>query len=149
MQSRIPSTSSVSQYKLFSQRFFLEQIIKEVACITYSLSILIDHILTSSREKISQSGVISIGVPDYLLIYLTWKLHGMTSNTHKQVKIRTLKNYTIGSLNWGLRMISIPDCEHLNSVSITYSDFVQHITPVINKILPFKEIRIKINFAEI
>ena len=99
MQSRIPSTSLVSQYKLFSQIFFLEQIIKEAACITYSFSILIDHILTNSRENISQSGVISIGIPDYLLIYLTWKLQGMTSNTHKQVKLRTLKSYTIGSLN--------------------------------------------------
>ena len=67
----------------------------------------------------------------------------MKSNTHKQMKIRSLKNYTIESLNQGLRMINFPDYEYFNNVDIAYSDFTQRITSVINKITPFKEIRIK------
>ena len=106
MQNRIPSTSLVSQYKLFCQRYSLEQIIKHATRTTCSSSTLIDHILTNSREKISQSGVIDIGISDHQLIYLTRKLHRMKSNTHKQIKIRSLKNYTIESLNRGLRMIN-------------------------------------------
>ena len=92
MQNRIPSTSLVSQYKLFCQRYSLEQIIKHATRTTCSSSTLIDHILTNSREKISQSGVIDIGISDHQLIYLTRKLHRFNSNTHKQIKIRSLKN---------------------------------------------------------
>ena len=40
-------------------------------------------------------------------------------------------------------MINFLDCEYFNDVDITYSDFIQRITSVINKIAPFKEIRIK------
>ena len=67
----------------------------------------------------------------------------MKSKTHKQIKIRSLKNYTIESLNQDLRMINLPDYEYFNDVDIAYSDFVQRITSVIDKIASFKEIRIK------
>ena len=75
MQYRIPSRSLVSQYKLFCQRYSLEQI-DEHEHATCS-STLIDHTLTNSREKIwqRQSGVIDIGISDHQLIYLTRKLH--------------------------------------------------------------------------
>ena len=84
MQSRIPSTSLVSQYKLFCHIFSLEQIIKHATCTKYSSSQLIDHILANSREKISQSGVIDMGILYHQLIYMTRKLHRMKSNTHKR-----------------------------------------------------------------
>ena len=80
---------------------------------TCSSSTLIDHILTNCREKISQSGVIDIGILDHQLIYLTRKLHRMKWNTHKQIKIRYLKNYSIKSLNQGFSMINFPDDEYL------------------------------------
>ena len=129
--------------RLFCQRYSLKQIIKHATRTTCSSSTLIDHILTNSREKISQSGVIDIGISDHQLIYLTRKLHRIKSNTHKQIKIRSLENYSIESLNQGLSMTNLPDSEYFNDVDIAYSDFIQRITSVINKITPFKEIRIK------
>ena len=82
MQNRIPSTSLVSQYKLFCQRYPLELIIKHATRTTRTSSTLIDHILTNSREKISpQGGVIDIGISDHQLIYLTQKLQSL-SQTH-------------------------------------------------------------------
>ena len=111
MQNRIPSTNLVSQYKLFIQRYSFEQIIKHATRTTCSSSTLIDRILTNSREKISQSGVIDIGISDHRLIYLAQKLHRMKLNTRKQIKIRSIKNYTIESLNLGPRMINFPDYE--------------------------------------
>ena len=124
MQNRIPSTSLVSQYKLFCKRYSLEQIIKHATRTTCNSSTLIDHILTNSREKISQNCVIDISISNYQLIYLTRKLHRMKSNTHNEIKIRSLKNYTIQSLNQGLRMINVPDYEYFNYVDIAYSDFI-------------------------
>ena len=81
MQNRIPSTSLVSQYKLFCQRYPLELIIEHATRTTRTSSTLIDHILTNSREKISQGGVIDIGISDHQLIYLTQKLQSL-SQTH-------------------------------------------------------------------
>ena len=43
MQNRIPSTSLVSQYQLFCQRYFLEWMIKHATRTTCSSSRLIDH----------------------------------------------------------------------------------------------------------
>ena len=40
-------------------------------------------------------------------------------------------------------MINFPDYEYFNDVDIAYSDFIQRITSVINKIAPFKEITVK------
>ena len=40
-------------------------------------------------------------------------------------------------------MINFPDYEYFHDADIAYSDFIQCITSVINKIAPFKEIRIK------
>ena len=65
MQNCIPSTSLVSQYKLFCQIISLEQIIKHATRTTCSSSTLRDHIITNSREKNSQSGVIDIGISDH------------------------------------------------------------------------------------
>ena len=67
----------------------------------------------------------------------------MKSNKHKQIKIRSLENHIIESLNQVLRMINLPDYEYFNDADIAYLDFIQRITPVINKIAPFNEIRIK------
>ena len=106
MQNHIPSTSLVSQYKLFCQRYSLEQIIKHAIRTTCSSSTLVDHILTNSRKKASQSGVIDIGNSDHQLTYLTRKLQRFKLNTHKQIKI-----YSIESLNQGLSMINFPDYE--------------------------------------
>ena len=77
MQNRICSASLESQYKLFCQRYNLEQIIKHVTRTTCSASTMIDHILTNFRKQISQSGVIGIGISDHQLIYLTREPHRM------------------------------------------------------------------------
>ena len=143
MQNRMLSTSLLSQYKLFCQRYSLEQIINHATCTTCSSSTLIDQILTTCREQISQSGVVDIGISDHQLIYLTRKLYGMKSNAHKEMKTRSLKNCRIESLNQSFRLINFLDYEYFNYVDIAYSDFIQQKTPVINKIASLKEVRIK------
>ena len=44
-------------------------------------------------------------------------------------------------------MINFPDYEYFHDVDIAYSDFIQCITSVVNKIAPFKELRIK-NYSQ-
>ena len=116
IKNRIPSTSLVRQYKLFCQRYSLEQIINHGTRTKCGSFTLIDHILTNSRDKISQSGVIGIGISEYQLIYLTRKLHSMKLNIHKQIKLRSLKNYITESFSQGFCMISFPDYEYFDDV---------------------------------
>ena len=114
--SKKTKPSLVRQYKLFCQRYSLEQIINHGNCTKCGSFTLIDHILTNSRDKISQSGVIDIGISDYQLIYLTRKLHSMKLNIHKQIKLRSLKNYITESFSQGFCMISFPDYEYFDDV---------------------------------
>ena len=54
-------------------------------------------------------------------------------NTHKQIKVRSLYSRVFKS---GNSYDQLPDYEYFNDKDITYSDFIQRITSVINKIAP-------------
>ena len=64
------SSALVNKYKEFCQTFSLTEIIKEPTRITCSTSTLLDHILTNSSEKVSQKGVIDVGISDHQHIVL-------------------------------------------------------------------------------
>ena len=43
----------------------LKQLIQSPTCVTYSILTLIDNILISTTSKVSQKGVINVGVSDH------------------------------------------------------------------------------------
>ena len=51
--------------------FGLTQIVKSPTRITFSSTSLIDHILASLPDRISQEGVMNVGLSDHQLIYCT------------------------------------------------------------------------------
>ena len=57
-------------------------------------SSLLDHILTNASWKISQKGVIDVGLSDHQLIYCTRKILRTKANKHNEVWVRSLKKYT-------------------------------------------------------
>ena len=60
-------------YSEFCFTHSLEQIVTRPTRITDQTATLIDHILTNSPDKVSQSGVIDLGLSDHDLIYFTRK----------------------------------------------------------------------------
>ena len=60
-----------SKYKKLSQTFSLKEIIQEPTSITSTTSSLPDHILTNAGWKVSQKGVLEVGISDHQLIYFT------------------------------------------------------------------------------
>ena len=54
--------------------FGLKQFIKVLTKVTSSSSTIIDHIFASFFERVTQSGVIDIGLSDHELIYCTRKI---------------------------------------------------------------------------
>ena len=81
--------SDVKSYHEFRTFFGLKQLIKVPARTTTSSSTIIDHILASYTERVTQCGVIDISFFDHHLIYCTRKISGIKKGLHKQIQFRT------------------------------------------------------------
>ena len=95
------------KYKELCQTFSLTEIIQEPTRITSTTSSLLGHILTNHGWKISQKGVIDVGLSDHQLIYCTRKIIRTKANMHNQVRVRSLKKYTRELLIKELKKISL------------------------------------------
>ena len=62
-------TADAKKYIEFCQTFGLKQLIRSPTRITCNSSTLLDHIITNTSEKVSQSGTIDIALPDHQLIF--------------------------------------------------------------------------------
>ena len=87
----------------------LEQIITRPTRITDQTATLIDHILTNSPDKVSQSGVIDLGLSDHDLIYCTRKTSLPKSHKHNEIFVRSLKRYSAEKFLEILREIVFPN----------------------------------------
>ena len=87
---------NVTNYQQFCTMYGLKQLIQSPTLLTCSISILIDIILTSAPSRVSQKGVINVGVSDHQLIFCTRKISSIkTGGSHKYLNFRALKNYTV------------------------------------------------------
>ena len=93
----------LKQYKQFMSNFGLKQLIQKPTRITCETSTLIDHILTNSKEKVFQCGVIDIGISDHQMIYCTRKLIRNKTGVNKFIESRSLKNYSVDIYENGLK----------------------------------------------
>ena len=88
-QKHIPN--GIKRYKEFCSLYGLEQLISTPTRVTKNSSSILDHILTNSTDRVSQSGVIDTGLSDHQLIYCTRKITRTKFNSHKNITIRSLK----------------------------------------------------------
>ena len=72
----------------------LEQTIAGQTSVTDQTVTFIDHILTNSPDKVSQSGVIDLGLSDHDLIYCTRKTSLPKSHKHIEIFVRSMKRYS-------------------------------------------------------
>ena len=66
----------------------------EVPTLTRISSTINDHIPTSFRDGVSQQGVIDVELSDHKIIFCTRKISRIKRVTHKQIRWRSLKNYS-------------------------------------------------------
>ena len=62
---------------------------------------------------------------------------------HNQIRDRSLKKYTPELLIKELKKINFPNYNIFSNVNIAYLDLVEKILSVVDKIAPFKDLRIK------
>ena len=117
----------------------LEQIITRSTRITDQTATLIDHILTNSPDKVSQSGVIDLGLSDDNLIYCTRKTSLPNSHKHNEIFVCSLKRYSVEKFLEILREIILPNYLTYTCVNDAYSDFIYRFVKAINLIAPSKK----------
>ena len=94
LHSGLTVPMGIKKYRDFCAIQGLTQIIKNATRITETTSNLLDHILTNSTDKISQSGIINVGISDHQLIFCTRKIIKAKTGEKKFIKIRSLKRYS-------------------------------------------------------
>ena len=70
----------------------LSQLIDEATRVTMTTTSLIDHVVTNTPEKISDSGVIHTGISDHSLIFAIKKI-SVIKKQENIVEMRNMKNF--------------------------------------------------------
>ena len=84
----IPTKKIKSLYELYQ----LSQLIDEATRVTMTTTSLIDHMVTNTPEKISDSGVIHTGISDHSLIFAIRKI-SVIKKLENIVEMRNMKNF--------------------------------------------------------
>lgn len=119
------------------------QIISDVTRVSKTSSSIIDLILISDTDKISQSGVLDLGISDHCLTYCTRKVLKTTINSHNTVKIRSMKNYNKETFQLNLLDVDWSSVLCSDNVIQAWENFKSIFMSAIDNIAPLKEVRIK------
>ena len=128
--------------------FGLKQFIESPTRITCSSSSIIDHVLASFPDRVTQQGILNVGLSDHQLIYCTRKITRIKRGRHKQITFRSFKNHTIDGYQKALVDINLPEYKKFDNVNDAYSNFIQKLMEVIGKVASVKSKRIKRNSQE-
>ena len=123
--------------------FNFSQIISDVTRVSKTSSSVIDLILVSDFDKISQSGVLNIGISDHCVIYCTRKILKTTLNSHNTVKIMSMKNYNKDTFQLNLLNVDLSSVVCSDNVTQSWENFKAILMSAIDNIAPVKEVRIK------
>ena len=85
--------NDVKNYFDFCTMFGLKQLIESPTRITCSSSCIIDHILASFPDRVTQREILNVGLSDHQLIYCKRKITGIKTGSHNQVTFCSSKLY--------------------------------------------------------
>ena len=83
--------NDAKNYFDFGTMFGLKQLIESPTRITCGSSSIIDHILASFSDRVTQQGILNVGLSDHQLIFCTRKNTRIKRDGHKQIKFRCSK----------------------------------------------------------
>ena len=92
-------------------QFLLIALSMVVQSIFSNSSSILEHILASFPDRVSQSDVVDVGISDHQLIYCTRKTARIKSYCQKQITFRSLKKYSPEAYEEALRKLSFPNYE--------------------------------------
>ena len=125
--------------------FSLNHLITEPTRISSSSSSIIDHILCNTKEKISQSGVIPVGISDHFITYCTRKASKERTGKQNMVRIRSLKHYSKEEFQEKLEVADWSELYLCRNVNQAWEIFRNLFHSTLNSVAPHKDIKIKQN----
>ena len=134
-----------SALKGFLSVFDMCQLIDEPTRTTTTSKTAIDLIVTSDKEKVSQSGVLPYCISDHNVIYCTRKVKKYQVNKHNVQQIRSMKMYSAGALIDRLRSVNWLEVLNDEDVNSAWTKFSVLFLKVIDEIAPVKTVRLKQN----
>ena len=140
--------SDVESYYEFCTFFSFHQLIKVPTGITCNSATIIDHILASYPERVTQQYIIDVEFSGHQFIFCMRKISRIKRGTHKHIKFRSFKHYSADLFKETLTSINFPNYLNFNDATEAYDDFIQKIMLAIDKVAPIKERRIKHNSQE-
>ncbi|XP_051950049.1 uncharacterized protein LOC127620831 [Xyrauchen texanus] len=123
----------------------LQQLITEPTRVSVNSQTLLDLILVSERENISQSGVLDIALSDHNVTFCTRKISKsqLKTGNHSSIRYRCTKHYTTEDFKERLSRRDWSDVLGSNDVDGAWSLFKQHFLAALDNVAPMKETRIK------
>ena len=140
--------NDAKNYFDFCTMFGLKQLIESPTRMTCSSSSIIDHILASFPDKVTQRGILNIGLSNHQLIYCIRKNTRIKRGGHKQIKLCSFTNYALNGFEKALVEINFPEYKSFDNGNDAYSNFIQKLMEVIDKVAPVINKRIKRNSQE-
>ena len=110
---RLLSTNCLSVFDHFVG-LALKGLIIALTRVTVGSSTIIDRVLASFPEKITQSGALGIGLSDHQTIYYTRKISKIKRGSHKQIKFCLFKQYTVDLFEQELSKLNLPNYNDMN-----------------------------------
>ena len=120
----------------------LTQLIKSPTRITESSQSLIDVIMTTNKEIIASSGVLTSSISDYNLIYLLLDLKVLRARP-SYVSIRSYKNYNFTKFLEDLQLVPFHMVNFFEDISDQVDMYGILFLDVLNEHAPIKRIKIK------
>ena len=114
----------------FMNTFNMTQVIKDSTRVTDNTKSIIDLIMVSDADKISQQGVLPSALSDHFIIYCTWKLVKSLLNKHHTTIIRSMKHYSKEMLTELLQTVvwsPVLNCLDVNEAWTHFTDLFMPI----------------------
>ena len=144
LKNKIKSKSKLyKQYEEVLKMFNCKQLIREATRETETTSSCLDHIFTNNENKICQSGVIKCGLSDHFITFCTRKIIRGQIGKHNNVKLRSLRNYSVEEFRIRLQEIDWSNVTECDDVNEAWDKFNRLFIDILDSIAPIKEIRIK------
>ena len=120
----------------------LKQLIQVSTCVTCTSSTIINHILASFPNGVSQQGAIDVGHSDHQIIYCTRKISRIERGRNKRIRCRSIKKYSADIYEEAQGRLDFPNYHNFENIIDAYSNFIQKVIGVIDLVAPIKSRRI-------
>ena len=106
----------------FLHFFSLHQLVEVPTRITCNSVTITDRILASYPERVTQQGIIDVGLSDHELTFFTRKISRIKRGTHKHIKFCSFKLYLADLFEETLTSINFPNFQKFNDASKAYDE---------------------------